>query len=66
MFIASRYGSIRHQDVWFVLEVLCYFTYLHCDITKFLAIGKPFINKPGVSMGNFGFPIVGRYIVHRW
>ena len=35
MFIASRYGSIRHQDVWFVSEVLCYyFTHLHCSCSK--------------------------------
>jgi hypothetical protein len=66
MLIASRYGSIRHQDVWFVLEVLCYFTFLHCGITKFLAIGKLFMTKPGDSMDKFGVPIVERYIVHRW
>ena len=27
MFIARTYGSIRHQDVWFVSEALCYFTF---------------------------------------
>ena len=62
MFIASTYGSIRYQDVWFVSETLCYFTYLHCGITKFLAIGKLFVNKPSNSMDKFGNPIVGRYI----
>jgi hypothetical protein len=62
MFIASRYGSIRYQEVWFVSEVLCYFTHLHCVITKFLAIEKVFMNKPGNSMNKFAVPIVGRYI----
>jgi hypothetical protein len=62
MFIASTYGSRRHQEVWFVLEVLCYFAHLHCGITKFLAIGKLFMNKPGNFMDEFGVPIVGRYI----
>ena len=38
MFIASRYGSIRNQEVWFVSEILCYLAHLHCGITKFLAI----------------------------
>jgi hypothetical protein len=67
MFIASKYGSIRHQDVWFVSEDLCYFTYLHCGIiTKFLAIGKLFISKPGNSMDEFGDPIFGRYIDGDW
>ena len=62
MLIASRYGSIRHQEVWFVSEILCYFTYLHCGITKFLAIGKLFMNKFGDALDEFGVPIVGRYI----
>jgi hypothetical protein len=62
MFIASRYGSIRHQEVWFFSEILCYFTHLHCGITKFLAIEKLFMNKPGDSMDEFGVPIVERYI----
>jgi hypothetical protein len=53
MFIASRYGSIRHQEVWFVSEILCYFTHLHCGITKFLAIEKLFMNKPGDSIDEF-------------
>jgi hypothetical protein len=54
-FIASKYESIRHQEVWFVLEVLlCYFAYLHCGITKFLVIGKLFMNKPGDSIDEFG------------
>ena len=61
MFIASRYGSVRHQDVWFVSEVLCYFTHLHCGVTRFLAIGKLFMNKPGDSMDEFGVPVVGSY-----
>ena len=62
MFIASRYGSIRHQEVWFVSEVLCYFTHLHCGITKSLATGKVFINKPDNSMHKFAVPIAGMYI----
>ena len=62
MFIASRYESIRHQKVWFVSEVLCYFTHLHCGITRLLAIGKLFMNKPGDSMGEFRVPIVEWYI----
>jgi hypothetical protein len=31
-------------------------------VTKFLAIGKLFMNKPRDSMDEFGVPIVGRYI----
>jgi hypothetical protein len=62
MFIASRYGSIRHQEVWFVSKVLCYFTYLLCGITKFLAIVKDFMNKPGNSMDESGVPIAGKNI----
>ena len=44
------------------------FTHLHCGITKFLAIGKLFINKPGDSMDEFEVAIVGRrrYISGDW
>ena len=62
MLIASRYESIWYQEVWFVSEVLYYFTHLHCGVTKFLTIGKLFINKPGNSIDKFGVSIVGRYI----
>jgi hypothetical protein len=62
MFIASRYGSIRPQEVWFVSEILYCFTHLHCGIIKFLAIEKLFMNKPGNSTDEFGVPIVGRYV----
>ena len=57
------YGRIWYQEVFGLFrKVLCYFTHLHCGITRFLAIGKLFMNKPGDFMDEFGVPIVGRYI----
>jgi hypothetical protein len=63
MFIASRYGSIWYQEIWFVSEVLCYFTHFHCDTIKSSAIEKLFMNKPGDFMDKFRVPIIGRYII---
>ena len=66
MFSSSRYGSIRHQEVWFVSKILYYFTHLHCGINKLLAIEELFMNKSGNSMDEFGAPIVRRYINGDW
>ena len=35
-------------------------------VTKFLAIGKLFMNKPCGFMDKFGVPNVGRYINGNW
>ena len=66
MLIASGYGSIWKNMVsgglvcfgkFYAISLICIVV-----LTRFLTIGKLFMNKPGNFMDEFGVPIVGGYI----